>query len=66
MRDVIDNNLGISSAVHTVDPKLLKHGSLKGKVEVHMGDRNNTILYVNPDKDIEQVKEEWRQRLGIN
>jgi hypothetical protein len=66
MRDVIDNNMGISSHVPPVDPKLLKFGSLKGKVEVHMCDRNNTILYIAPHKDVEQVKEEWRKRLGLS
>lgn len=66
MRDVLDNNAGISSSVPPVDPKLLKFGSLKGKVEVHMCDRNNTVLYIDPRKDVEQVKEEWRQRLGMS
>lgn len=48
-----------------IPAKALKLGSVTDRIEVSLGDKNNTKIYVKPGTDIDKVKRKYLEHLNV-
>ena len=65
MDDFLDNRDNISKRQHAIPPDKLKAGKLKGRIEIHLGDIHDTVVYCKPTQDPAEVAKRYCDHLGI-